>query len=146
MSRVPCEARLQYLVEAETHYEQVLKIQQKVFGKRHQRTQRIELDLKVCKQITNVRHSSFPNVYMSICIHIYIYIIIQDTRRRKAELEASEDEYVKNQIHYFDGQGSTEAWERERKAKADALMVEFLNQRRKELSSVAAGTRTKKHA
>ena len=59
MSRVPCEARLQYLVEAETHYEQVLKIQQKVFGKRHQRSQRIELDLKVCKPITNVRHSSF---------------------------------------------------------------------------------------
>ena len=91
-----------------------------------------------------------PSFFLSKCIQcIYIYtyhIIIQDTRRRKAELEASEDEYVKNQIHYFDGQGSTEAWERERKAKADALMVEFLNQRRKELSSVAAGTRTKKHA
>ena len=81
MSRVPCEARLQYLVEAETHYEQVLKIQQKVFGKRHQRTQRIELDMKVCKQITNVRHSSFPNVY-----NVFIYIhIISSYRTRGGE-------------------------------------------------------------
>jgi len=46
MSRMPCESRLEYLSEAENQYQQVLKIQEKVFGKRHQRTQRIEIDLK----------------------------------------------------------------------------------------------------
>jgi len=46
MSRMPCESRLEYLSEAEMQYQQVLKIQEKVFGKRHQRTQRIEIDLK----------------------------------------------------------------------------------------------------
>ena len=45
MSGIPCESRLDYLTEAEAQYRQVLRIQEKVFGKRHQRTQRIQVDL-----------------------------------------------------------------------------------------------------
>lgn len=45
MSGIPCASRVEYLTEAETQYRQVLRIQEKVFGKRHQRTQRIEVDL-----------------------------------------------------------------------------------------------------
>jgi tetratricopeptide (TPR) repeat protein len=46
MSRMPCEKRMEYIVEAEEQYREVLKTQEKVFGKRHQRTQRLEIDLQ----------------------------------------------------------------------------------------------------
>ncbi len=45
MSRMPCEKRMEYIEEAEKQYREVLKTQEKVFGKRHQRTQRLEIDL-----------------------------------------------------------------------------------------------------
>ncbi len=46
MSRMPCEKRMEYIEEAEKQYREVLKTQEKVFGKRHQRTQRLEIDLQ----------------------------------------------------------------------------------------------------
>ena len=45
-SRMPCEQRLECLQYAEKQYQQVLKIQSKVFGKRHQRTSRIVAELE----------------------------------------------------------------------------------------------------
>ena len=43
MSRMPCKDRLHYICESEKQYQLVLRIQQKVFGKRHQQTQRIDI-------------------------------------------------------------------------------------------------------
>ena len=45
MSRMPCEKRKVYIEEAEKQYREVLQIQEKLFGKRHRRTQRLQMDL-----------------------------------------------------------------------------------------------------
>ena len=61
MSGIPCESRLDYLTEAEVQYRQVLRIQEKVFGKRHQRTQRIEVDLQHVVERKAQLYVSSPN-------------------------------------------------------------------------------------
>mmetsp|Transcript_39819 Transcript_39819/g.125084 ORF Transcript_39819/g.125084 Transcript_39819/m.125084 type:complete len:256 (-) Transcript_39819:22-789(-) len=61
MSRIPCEKSLEYLEEAEKQYCKVLALQESLFGRRHQRTQRIQQDLKgVRERLSKLRSERDP--------------------------------------------------------------------------------------